>query len=62
MARVCDLTGKWTKTGNNKSHSNRRTKRTFKPNLIYKWISLDDGSRVKVKICPRVYKKTRGLI
>ncbi|PID34962.1 MAG: 50S ribosomal protein L28 [candidate division SR1 bacterium] len=62
MARVCDLTGKRTRTGNNSSHSNRKTKRKYKPNLIYKWLPLEDGSKVRVKICPRVYKKTRGLI
>lgn len=62
MARVCDITGKGTKTWNNKSHSNKKTKRKFKPNLVYKWITLDDGTRVKIKICPRVYKKTRGLL
>jgi large subunit ribosomal protein L28 len=33
MARICELTGKRTRVGNNVSHSNRHTKRTFKPNL-----------------------------
>ncbi len=33
MSRVCDLTGKRPITGNNVSHSNRRTKRRFLPNL-----------------------------
>lgn len=33
MARVCELTGSKTGVGNKVSHSNRRTKRTFKPNL-----------------------------
>lgn len=33
MASVCDITGKKTQFGHNVSHSNRRTKRTFKPNL-----------------------------
>lgn len=36
MANVCDFTGKRTTTGSNVSHSNRKTKRTFKPNLFWK--------------------------
>ena len=33
MARVCQITGKPTVSGNNVSHANNRTKRTFKPNI-----------------------------
>ena len=33
MARVCELTGKGRQVGNNVSHANNRTKRTFLPNL-----------------------------
>ena len=33
MPRVCDVTGKKTTVGMNVSHSHRRTKRTFLPNL-----------------------------
>jgi large subunit ribosomal protein L28 len=33
MSRVCQITGKKTITGNNVSHSNRKTKRKFLPNL-----------------------------
>tara|TARA_B100001250_G_C19561408_1_gene683470 strand:- start:493 stop:729 length:237 start_codon:yes stop_codon:yes gene_type:complete len=33
MARVCEVTGKKTVTGNNVSHANNRTKRRFLPNL-----------------------------
>jgi large subunit ribosomal protein L28 len=49
MARVCELTGKKLMVGNNVSHSKRRTKRKFYPNLITKkffipeenkWISM----------------------
>ncbi len=36
MSRVCQLTGKRPITGNNVSHSNRKTKRRFLPNLIKK--------------------------
>ena len=49
MARVCQLTGKRTRVGNNVSHANNKTKRKFYPNLqtkrFYipsedKWITL----------------------
>ena len=49
MSRVCQITGKKVITGNNVSHSKRRTKRKFYPNLqtkkFYipeedKWITL----------------------
>jgi large subunit ribosomal protein L28 len=33
MARVCQLTGKKTRVGNNVSHANNKTKRKFYPNL-----------------------------
>ncbi len=49
MSKICQLTGKRPITGNNVSHSKRRTKRRFLPNLqkkrFYipetdKWITL----------------------
>lgn len=36
MSRICQLTGKKVMVGNNVSHSNRRTKRRFYPNLFKK--------------------------
>jgi large subunit ribosomal protein L28 len=36
MSRVCQLTGKSVMVGNNVSHSNRKTKRKFYPNLVTK--------------------------
>jgi len=36
MARVCQLTGKRPIVGNNVSHSNKKTKRRFLPNLQVK--------------------------
>ncbi len=34
MSRKCDLTGKGPLTGHKVSHSNRKTKRRFLPNLV----------------------------
>ncbi len=35
MARVCQVTGKRPMSGNKVSHSNRKTRRRFLPNLHY---------------------------
>ena len=49
MSKICQVTGKKAMVGNNVSHSKRRTKRKFYPNLFVKkyyipeeerWISL----------------------
>ena len=45
MARVCQITGKKRMIGNNVSHSNRRTKREFAPNLQTKRFWLEDEQR-----------------
>ncbi|MBQ7074571.1 50S ribosomal protein L28 [bacterium] len=62
MARVCYFTGRGTQTGNNRSHSMRATRRTFKVNLINKRVRLEDGSRVRVKINSKLYKKFKGFL
>lgn len=36
MSKVCQITGKKVITGNHVSHSNRKTRRTFEPNLHVK--------------------------
>ena len=36
MSKVCQITGKKVMHGNNVSHSNKKTKRTFEPNLKIK--------------------------
>jgi len=51
MSRVCQLTGKRPIAGNNVSHSNRRTKRRFLPNLHKKKIYIPEVDRwVNLKI------------
>ena len=44
MSKICQITGKKAMVGNNVSHSNRRTKRTFDINLFRKkfyWVEQD---------------------
>lgn len=45
MSRVCQITGKKAMSGHNVSHSNRKTKRLFKPNLQTKRFYLPDENR-----------------
>ena len=45
MSRVCQLTGKKVVIGNNVSHSKRRTKRSFSPNLFVKKFFLPEENR-----------------
>jgi len=57
MAKVCQLTGARKSVGHNVSHSNRKTKRTFKVNLISKRI-VDpvSGKTLRVKMTARAYR------
>lgn len=51
MSRVCQLTGKKVMVGNNVSHSKRRTKRKFYPNLVTKKFYLPEEDKfVTLKI------------
>ena len=45
MSRVCQITGKKVVTGNNVSHSNRKTKRKFYPNLQTKKFYLPEEDK-----------------
>ena len=51
MARICDITGKKVMVGNNVSHSNRKTKRKFYPNLqTKKFFIPETGEWVTLKV------------
>lgn len=45
MSRTCQITGKRLMVGNNVSHSKRRTKRRFYPNLQTKRFFLEEEGR-----------------
>lgn len=45
MSRICQVTGKRAMVGNNVSHSKRRTKRKFYPNLFMKKYYLPEENR-----------------
>lgn len=45
MSRVCQVTGKRPRTGNNVSHANNRTRRRFLPNLHYRRLWVESEKR-----------------
>jgi len=50
MSRVCDICGKRPATGNNVSHSHRKTKRRWLPNL-QRVRALVDGAPKRIRVC-----------
>src|ERR1051325_4895390 len=51
MSRVCELTGKGRQVGNNVSHANNKTKRTYLPNLQNVTLLSDAlGTSVKLRV------------
>lgn len=51
MSKVCQITGCRVQIGNNVSHSKRRTRRTFEPNLRMKRFYLAEEKRwIRLKI------------
>ncbi len=62
MSRVCQLTGKRPITGNNVSHSNRKTKRRFLPNLITKRFYIPETNQwVSLKITNKALRNINKL-
>jgi len=57
MSRRCDLTGKSALVGNKVSHSNRKTKRRFLPNLLNVTMISDTlGRSVRLKVSANALK------
>ena len=55
MSRVCSVCGKGQASGNNVSHSKRRTRRTFKAN-VQKVSYVKEGKVVNDYVCARCLK------
>ena len=56
MSRVCSVCGKGQTTGNNVSHSKRRTRRTFKANVQKVSYVNAEGKTVNDYVCTRCLK------
>lgn len=51
MSKICQITGKKVITGNNVSHSKKRTRRTFEPNLFTrKFYNPDNDTWITLKV------------
>ncbi|MCC5919770.1 MAG: 50S ribosomal protein L28 [Cyclobacteriaceae bacterium] len=57
MSKVCDITGKRVRVGNNVSHANNKTKRKFKPNLHKKKFFIPEiGEWVVLKVSTKALR------
>jgi large subunit ribosomal protein L28 len=55
--KVCDITGKRVRIGNNVSHANNKTKRTFTPNLQKKKFYIpEEDAWVTLKVSTNALK------
>ena len=53
MGKFCQVCGKGLMTGHNVSHSNRKTNRTWAPNVQRVRIVLDDNRTIHANVCTR---------
>ena len=58
MANRSDLSGKWPRASQTRSHSMHATKKWSKPNIIRKWVDID-GMKLRIKMTAKEYKKLR---
>ena len=58
MSRVCSICGKGQASGNNVSHSHRKTRRTFKAN-VQKVSFVKEGKVVSDYVCTRCLKSKK---
>ena len=57
MTRRCELTGKLPMAGQNRSHAENKTKRTFRPNLVNVTLMSEQLSRkFRLRICAHALK------
>lgn len=62
MPRRCALSGRKVASGNNVSHSNRRTRRTFAPNLQNVTLLSDAlGERVRLRVSTRALRTVQKV-
>jgi large subunit ribosomal protein L28 len=60
MSNICEICGKQPVSGNNVSHSNKKTKRIFKPNIVKTKVEIK--GRVKnINICTKCLKAGKAV-
>lgn len=60
MSQVCQVTGKRPSTGHKVSHSNRKTKRRFNPNLFKRKVRIFDSKLGKF-VVKKMLVSAKGL-
>jgi large subunit ribosomal protein L28 len=60
MSKICVRCGKKPVTGNNVSHSNRKTRRRWLPNLQKTTVVESNGSSKQVRMCTRCIRTLRN--
>ncbi len=58
MARLCQVCGKSVDSGNLVSHSNRKTKRHWSPN-VQRVRAIVEGKKVRLTVCTRCLRSGR---
>lgn len=58
MSKVCDLCGKGKLSGNNVSHSNRKSRTSYSPNLQKAKVEVD-GKEETLKVCTKCLKTVK---
>jgi large subunit ribosomal protein L28 len=62
MSKICPLTGKRPMSGNNVSHSNRKTRRRFLPNIQKKRVFVPEtGEFVTLKVSAKALRTINKL-
>ena len=61
MSRVCAICGKGKASGNNVSHSNRKTRRTFEANVQKVSVEVD-GKSTNQYLCTKCIKTSKKSI
>lgn len=56
MSRKCELSGKKPMFGNNISHSHRKTRTKWNPNLQKKTFIDDHGNKITLRVCAKILK------
>lgn len=65
MSKICEITGKKSMVGNNVSHSNKKTKRRFNPNLhVKKFYLAEEDAWITLKVSAAGLRKIdkKGLL
>ncbi|HCW76649.1 MAG TPA: 50S ribosomal protein L28 [Candidatus Marinimicrobia bacterium] len=58
MAQVCKICGKGPQTGNNVSHSHKKSRRRWLPNLQRVRVMID-GTPMRIRVCTTCIKSDR---